>query len=199
MKKFILITIFGLLVVIASYGQTSTEQWGELIKTTQKGIDAILIKECPADVDIYTYKLRLYKGEAPLSEEAKSKLAAFNSKLVKYGQEVAGIRDLIYEEESDLIVYAMFSPDARIESGYFTTEETIARQRGLSWSEVLHCAGIAIGADAVAMLSQSGASSWSISTIKKVFKGVAKRILGPIGVAIATITFAGCLINEGFD
>jgi hypothetical protein len=58
----------------------------------------------------------------------------------------------------------------------------------------LECAIEALGFDAIYALGHSGASSWSWSTMKSVFKGVAKRFLGPIGVAIAVVSFTTCML-----
>ena len=62
----------------------------------------------------------------------------------------------------------------------------------------LDCALEAIGADVLASLAQSSASAWSAYIIKRVFKTVAKRVLGPIGVAIAVVDFAFCMHRHGY-
>jgi hypothetical protein len=45
------------------------------------------------------------------------------------------------------------------------------------------------GADALYSLSLSNASTWTYSAMKNAFKAVAKRFLGPIGVAVAVVSF----------
>ena len=52
----------------------------------------------------------------------------------------------------------------------------------------------AIGADAIFSLG-SKSSKWTIKAISKAFGAVAKRFLGPIGVAIAVVTFVICIAN----
>lgn len=59
--------------------------------------------------------------------------------------------------------------------------------------DVGHCAMVALGVDALWALGGSNASSWSKAAIKKAFGAVAKRFLGPVGVAIAVTSFALCL------
>jgi len=54
----------------------------------------------------------------------------------------------------------------------------------------------AIGADALSALSGSSASAWTMATMKSAFGAVAKRFLGPIGVAIAVISFGVCIGSE---
>lgn len=58
---------------------------------------------------------------------------------------------------------------------------------------VVDCAMIALGIDALWALGGSNASSWSKPAMKKAFKAVAKRALGPIGVAIAVVSFGLCM------
>ena len=60
-------------------------------------------------------------------------------------------------------------------------------------NHVLDCAIKAIGADVLVSAAQSGLKTWSKELIKKSFKVIAKRALGPIGAAIALVEFALCL------
>ena len=63
----------------------------------------------------------------------------------------------------------------------------------LQWSDVGTCAMKAIGADILAGLYQSSASVWSVAVLKKAFGTVAKKMVGPVGAAIAAIEFGWCL------
>lgn len=69
----------------------------------------------------------------------------------------------------------------------------------LTPGEIGTCAAIAIGADILWALGTSSASSWTMPAIKKAFGAVAKRMLGPIGVAIAVVTFGVCILGESQD
>ena len=69
----------------------------------------------------------------------------------------------------------------------------------LESSEVLDCALGAIGADALFAFSFSTASVWSAAAITKAFSAVAKKFLGPVGVAIAVVSFGLCISHESLD
>lgn len=65
-----------------------------------------------------------------------------------------------------------------------------------SWKDIGRCAAAAIGADiAYALAVEGGGKSdkWKKKAIKKLFGKVAKRFLGPVGAAIAVVSFATCL------
>lgn len=87
-----------------------------------------------------------------------------------------------------MIFYSSFSPNLPIAEGTFN-----ANLSKLTWGEVGNCALSAIGADALYALAFSGASGWSIASLTTAFTGAARRFLGPIGVAIAVVSFALCL------
>ncbi|RFS19949.1 hypothetical protein DVR12_19660 [Chitinophaga silvatica] len=67
--------------------------------------------------------------------------------------------------------------------------------RALKWADVGHCALTAIGWDIFWALGQSVSSTWTIATLRTAFGTVARKVLGPIGVAIAAGEFAWCLYN----
>ena len=58
------------------------------------------------------------------------------------------------------------------------------------------CAIVAIGADILFALGGSTASSWTLAAMKKAFGAVAKRMLGPIGVAFAVVSFGVCMAES---
>lgn len=63
--------------------------------------------------------------------------------------------------------------------------------------ETLSCLMQATGLDIITALSASKATVWSKAVIKRVFKTVAKRALGCVGVAIAAVEFGMCMSNKG--
>jgi len=65
----------------------------------------------------------------------------------------------------------------------------------ITWKQVGNCAMEAIGFDILASLAHSSAKTWSIAMIKRVFKTAAKRLIGPVGVAIAVIEFGICIMK----
>jgi hypothetical protein len=65
--------------------------------------------------------------------------------------------------------------------------------------EVLDCALAAIGADALFAFGGSTATAWTAAAVTKAFSAVAKRFLGPVGVAIAVVSFGICISHESLD
>ncbi|SDS53166.1 hypothetical protein SAMN05216503_3361 [Polaribacter sp. KT25b] len=63
----------------------------------------------------------------------------------------------------------------------------------VNYKDYIRCAIIGIGADAIWALGGSSSSSWGKAAMKRAFGAVAKRLLGPIGVAIAVGTFGICI------
>lgn len=63
---------------------------------------------------------------------------------------------------------------------------------------VFDCGLEALGANVLVALGQSTAKTWSKAVIKSVFKTVAKKIIGPIGVAIAVVDFGLCMHRKGY-
>lgn len=62
------------------------------------------------------------------------------------------------------------------------------------WRHFGHCAASAIGVDlAYSFISSEESSAWKRKKLKKLFKKVASRALGPVGVAITLIDFSICL------
>lgn len=99
-------------------------------------------------------------------------------------------------EETDLIPLVMAITQA--ENGqlvannniYFPVNTAYAK---INWNQVGHCAMHALGVDILFSLGASSATVWSAVAIKSAFKTVAKRMLGPIGVAIAVVDFGFCM------
>lgn len=118
--------------------------------------------------------------------------------LYSKGMTEQDIQQMLIEEnapETDLVTLAMVIveneatyPIARNYSIFF-----INSAQALTWSEVGHCAVHALGINILFSLGSSGATSWTVGTIKTVFKKVASRMMGPIGVAIAAVDFGFCL------
>lgn len=69
----------------------------------------------------------------------------------------------------------------------------------LDANDYIRCAGVAIVADVLWSLGSSSAASWTIGAMTKAFGAVAKRFLGPIGVAIAVVSFGVCIHEAYYD
>ncbi len=126
----------------------------------------------------------------PLISEAKIYL---NSR----GLTNADIDDMILEEgaqEVDLVPYATAlakyeqEGNAVAKVNYVNLFFTSANAR-----TALDCAMVALGIDALWALGGSNAAGWTRAGMKKAFGAVAKRALGPIGVAIAVVSFGLCM------
>lgn len=111
------------------------------------------------------------------------------------------IQQMIIEDsaqEVDLIPFVMGLtqtenvPIATINYSHFLFNTSFARS--ISWSDVGSCAINGIIGDLTLVMGLSAVSSrWSVLAIKSAFKTVAKRALGPVGVAIAVAEFSFCL------
>ena len=96
------------------------------------------------------------------------------------------IQTMLAEEgatESELVPFVM---------GCMEAEGTVAT-RAISLEKAKHCALMALGFDFVSYLGNSGITTWGKAALKKAFKSVAKKALGPAGAAIALIEFGICM------
>ena len=64
--------------------------------------------------------------------------------------------------------------------------------------DVKDCVLEALGADFAGFGFCSTAAQWTKATIKRVFKNIAKKALGPVGAAIAVGEFIFCLARKGY-
>lgn len=69
----------------------------------------------------------------------------------------------------------------------------------LEANDYIRCAVIAIGADVLWSLGTSNSSRWTKVAMKKAFGVVAKKILGPIGVCIAVVSFSICIAEAYYN
>lgn len=144
-----------------------------------------------ADLIIQVPEEPIRQALQPLVGEAKNYLMA-------KGATNQQITDMLQEEgaeEIDLIPFVKVLTS--IEQNQYTVGKFnfpfIHEAKALP--HFVECGIQALGGDAAYALAHSGASSWTWATMKSVFKSVAKRFLGPIGVAIAVVTFTVCMLN----
>jgi len=78
-----------------------------------------------------------------------------------------------------------------INDGFYKDSRIVSEEN--SRADLKNCAMEALGLDVIAMLSQSNAKKWAKKAIKKAFKAVASKFLGPVGAAIAIIDFSICM------
>jgi hypothetical protein len=127
----------------------------------------------------------------PLISEAKIYLNA-------RGLSNSDIEDMLIEEggqEVDLVPYATALAEYESTSNGLssTNYQNLFFNSANARPSVLHCAAVALGIDALWALGGSNAASWTAGAMKKAFGAVAKRALGPIGVAIAVVSFGLCM------
>lgn len=65
----------------------------------------------------------------------------------------------------------------------------------VDWGKAGNCALHALGVDIFYGLSQSTLKTWGVTAMKRAFATVAKKIVGPIGVAFFVGDFAWCYFN----
>lgn len=145
-----------------------------------------------ADFSIFIPEQEVMNTLVPLVNDAKNYLIA-------KGATQQQITDMLQEEnaqEIDLIPFVKLL--SNIEQGQYAIRKfsvPFVIDANAKLPKFIECGIYALGGDAGYALAHSGASSWTWSTMKSVFKGVAKRFLGPIGVAIAVISFTGCMLT----
>lgn len=133
----------------------------------------------------------------PLIEDAKQYLYA-------KGFSSTDIQDMLVEEngkQEDLIPFVIALTQAenqQIARNYSNPFINIANAK-VDGNDYMRCAMVAIGADVLWSLSTSSAASWTVGAMKKAFGAVAKRMLGPIGVAISVVTFGVCIGEAYYD
>lgn len=62
-----------------------------------------------------------------------------------------------------------------------------------TWADAGHCALQALGADIFWSFGTSVAKTWAKTAIKRAFKEAAKKMIGPVGVAITVVEFSICM------
>jgi hypothetical protein len=204
MKNNFLFIVLTLFVTNSSIAQKTESEWKVMIDSYRSKVDILLERERPRNLDIVSFKKAVGKGDILISETAKQQIEENTIPLIDYGRELAVKNNLDITDKDELLYIASFRPSTDLNVIYtidrndynqtakgpsYQVEETLK----LTGAEIFDCALVAIGADAgYALLAGSG-TSWSIAALRTTFTNVAKRFLGPIGVAWAVCSFAACL------
>lgn len=128
----------------------------------------------------------------PLIAEAKQYLYA-------KGFSDSEIQNMIVTEggtEQDLIPFVMSLSQIENSQQVAYNYPNLFVNSANAMNTYVKCAMVAIGADALWALGGSAAASWSKAAMARAFGAVAKRFLGPIGVAIAVVSFGVCLAES---
>jgi hypothetical protein len=190
MKKFFLLS-FSLIGYMVSNSQITQVEWENMMRDANSEIYNVFSVECPKEISVDSFINGVKRNHYKLSQKGETQVWEALTPITNYGESMANLHQLEIDPEdriSDLIFYGSASP-------YFYSV-TINNIAAPDWDDFIECGAIAIGADAIYALSQSTASTWSWAVIKKAFKTVAKKMLGPIGVAIAVISFTTCMISH---
>ena len=188
MKNLLFAAMALVLFAFNGNAQDNVKEWKSMMETYKEGVNSVLITECPKDMQLDDFKQSIIHGKLTISKNSLSKLSILSEPLKKYGNDFAKKNKLRLTDEASLIFYSSFSPDLDIENG-----DLLLTTNGITGADIVNCALTALGADALYSLAFSGASSWSIAALTTTFTNVAKRFIGPIGVAIAVVSFGLCL------
>lgn len=181
------------LYVDLSYAETPVAI--ETIKTPKQILN--LVKTTGAEISLiddgtYTHTLTISEEES---------LSALNplildSKKYLYGKGFSEIeiQTMLKENNVDESALVPFVLSLTEEEEYQNSNSTntLYITRSVDWNRAGRCAIHALGFDALAGLAQSSAKTWSKAVLKTVFKTVASKMVGPVGVTIAVIDFSLC-------
>ena len=192
----------------------SQKAYYTMLKDINFQFEMILNESKPKDLSIEEYKTALISGKISLSSSQQNKILNATKPLIDYSNKLAKINSLSIDDlGSKIALGGMYSPNDNLNSKFNAksfqayNESSIIKSNSLDTkqimkidnSEILDCALTALGADAIFALSASGITSWGAAAMTKAFSAVAKRFLGPAGVAIAVITFGICIHHESLD
>lgn len=192
----------------------SQKAYYTMLKDINFQFEIILNESKPKDLSIEEYKTALISGKISLSSSQQNKILNATKPLIDYSNKLAKINSLSIDDlGSKIALGGMYSPNDNLNSKFNAksfqayNESSIIKSNALDTkqimridnSEILDCALTALGADAIFALSASSITSWGAAAMTKAFSAIAKRFLGPAGVAIAVITFGICIHHESLD
>lgn len=192
----------------------SQKAYYTMLKDINFQFEIILNESKPKDLSIEEYKTALISGKIGLSSSQQNKILNATKPLIDYSNKLAKINSLSIDDlGSKIALGGMYSPNDNLNSKFNAksfqayNESSIIKSNALDTkqimridnSEILDCALTALGADAIFALSASSITSWGAAAMTKAFGAVAKRFLGPAGVAIAVITFGVCIHQKSLD
>jgi len=183
---------------ISEFDNFSKENYIEMLSNVKKQTDLILLMEKPDTITLEAYKLMLLEGKIILSLKAEEELLKATNILERYGKFLVEKHQLSISiiDKNDLIaVGGLFEPNDELLQNKAAVKYLGISQK-MELEDFLKCAAVAVGADALFALGGSSATAWSAAALKRAFSAVAKRFLGPIGVAIAVVSFSLCLAES---
>lgn len=198
-----------LCAVSINFPQDTEKEVIKLCKEAHTINDIIDIRNLSNAELIFNSKSGEYEHQILVSEKkVESMLAPMTEKskdfLKKRGFSDAEIQEMLDEnnaDESQLIALTMLicENEASSNNNYLSQHKgfmldffATPAHAAISNNVYINCAMEAIGVDFIASGSLSTCKTWSKIAIKKAYKAIAKRMLGPVGVAIAVVEFSMC-------
>ncbi len=187
----------------------------DMLKTINRQFDEILSISKPFKMSLSEYKIELVKGVIMLSDSQQNRILTATAPLIDYAKKLARKNKIEIDDTSTYIALGgLFSPDDNIFTKYNKDNFDLRPIQNqiksnsvgksmvvlkLERNEVIDCALSALGVDAVWALSGSTLSTWTAAALAKSFSAIAKRALGPVGVAISVVSFGLCIAHESND
>lgn len=173
-------------------------------------LDDMMLLSHQTAAEFHFEKSDLTKDSIVISEDKAKKaitpmVAECREYLYAKGFTQKDIDDMLKENKADETVLVSFvltliereqleNKLAIAKSNSFFFFATPARAE-VDWGKAGNCALHALGVDIFYGLSQSTLKTWGVSAMKRAFATVAKKIVGPIGVAFFVGDFAWCYFN----
>lgn len=183
--------------IIENTDRYSELDYQKIIKNLRNNIDLVLLTSKPNEITLQEYKIELLRGKLSISNNDKEKIMEFSQELKDYGKFVIESNNLEFVDDDSYIITmgGLFSPSDKLNTKFYD----LYNESRVEGSDILRCLVVAVGADALWALGGSSASSWTAAAITRAFSSIAKRFLGPVGAAIAAVSFGICMteaINE---
>ena len=182
-----------------------------MLRDINKKFDLILNESKPKDISLSDYKIELITGEIGLSISQQNKILNATKPLIDYSTKLAKINSIPLDDLSSKIAFGgLYAPNDNLNSKYNENSFKVDNKSSITKSYVLNtkqvmkldandfldCALTAIGADLIYAIDASSYAAWTSAAMTKAFSTIAKRFLGPVGVAIAVVTFGICIAHE---
>ena len=222
MKKILFITLSILLfscqkeddIINSSEKLISQKEYVTMLKDINTQYEQILNESKPKNLSISEYKKALVTGKIELTLGQQNRMLNATKPFIDYSTKLAKINSVKIDDLESLIALGgMYSPNDNLNTKYNENsfksynELSIVQSNSMNTkqvmkidaNEVLDCALTAIGADVVWALGPSSASAWTAAAMTKAFSAIAKRFLGPVGVALAVVSFSLCIAHQTTD
>lgn len=156
-------------------------------------------------VPLQYQKVTINVSEAKVIASLKELTSSSREFLNERGMSESDIEEMLHEENADetaLVPLTLAMAEAEENSSNTNYSHADITPFGffvapafaeVTTSGVFNCAMNALGADILLSLGQSSAKKWSKAVIKRVFKSVAYKAIGPVGATIAIIEFGLCI------